>query len=37
MTNSVEIGIKLNGEALQYVPKHTYLVQLIAFHSNSGK
>jgi hypothetical protein len=30
MTNNVEIEIKLNGEALEYVPEYTYLGQLIS-------
>jgi hypothetical protein len=37
MTNSTEIEIGLNGEALEYVPEYTYLGQLISLLDNSGK
>jgi hydrogenase maturation factor len=37
MTNITEIEIKLNGEALEYVPEYTHLGQLMSFQDNSGR
>ena len=36
MANSAEIGIKLHGEALERVPEHTNVGQLIPLRSNFG-